>query len=250
MKDAAGGVLPPGGTPVSMAGGGAGSGWLSAVEVARPVEETGKILLVDKERNDPKTLTLSIALLVRASFDPLFSFLALRINTFFANAILDATQAGARVIALLACLLTIGTSIFDLTTLGTNLGLGGVDHTRSERVHVHGQTVVRSRMDSQLRLNGLGGGLGGLIDSVIVRMSTDRSHVWEGKRGRVSERMSGGCGGRKEKMNGQRAAEAAKARGNNWRLNSEMQKEGGQAPVNGMWENGNEREQKMRTGRH
>lgn len=57
MKDAAGGVLPPGGTPVSdipMVGGGAGSGWLSAVEVARPVKETGKILLVDKGRNDPK----------------------------------------------------------------------------------------------------------------------------------------------------------------------------------------------------
>lgn len=80
-----------------------------------------------------------------------------------------------------------------------------------------------------------------MIDSVIVRVSTDRSHVWEGKGGRVSERMSGGCGGREEKMNGQRAAEvrpAAKARGNNWRLNSETQKAGGQAPVNGMWENG------------
>jgi hypothetical protein len=35
-----------------------------------------------------------------------------------------------------------------------------------------------------------------LIDSVIVRVCTDRSHVWEGKGRRVSERMSGGCGGR------------------------------------------------------
>jgi hypothetical protein len=156
-------------------------------------------------------LTLSIALLVRASLDPLFSFLALGINALFANAILDAAQAGARVITFLACLLTIGTGIFDLTTLGTNLGLGGADHTRSERVHVHGQTSIRSRMDSQLRLNRVGGGLGGLIDSVIVRVSADRSHAWEGKGERMSERMSGGCGGREEEMNGQRAAEVRPA---------------------------------------
>ena len=91
-------------------------------------------------------------------------------------------------------------------------------------------------MDSQLRLDRVRGGLGGLIDSVIIRVGTDRRHVWEGKGRGVSERMSGGCGGRKEKMNGQRATEvrpAAKARGNNWRLNSKTQTEGGQAPVKG-----------------
>lgn len=71
---------------------------------------------------------LSIALLVRAPLDPLLSFLALRINALFANAILDAAQARARVIALLARLLAIGAGIFDLTTLGTDLGLGGTDH--------------------------------------------------------------------------------------------------------------------------
>lgn len=42
MKDVAGGVLPAAGTPVSdipMAGGGVGSGWVSVIEAARPVEK-------------------------------------------------------------------------------------------------------------------------------------------------------------------------------------------------------------------
>ena len=191
MKDAAGGVLPAVGTPVidiPIVGGGAGSGRVSVVEAARPVEENeGKIILVDKERNTPKKLTLSIALLVRASLDSFFSLLALGINALLANAVLDAAQAGARIVTLLACFLAIGAGVFDLTTLGTNLRLRGADHTRSERVHVHGQTIVGSRMHSQLRLNRVGGRLGGLIDSVIVRVGTDRSHVWEGKGGRVSQ---------------------------------------------------------------
>ena len=147
----------------------------------------GKITLVDKERNTPKKLTLSIALLVRASLDSLFSLFALGINALLANAILDAAKAGTRIVTLLACLLTICAGVFDLTTLGTNLRLRGADHARSERVHVHGQTTVGSRMHSQLRLNRVGGGLGGLIDPVIIRVSTDRSHVWEGKEGRVSQ---------------------------------------------------------------
>lgn len=191
MKDAAGGVLPAVGTPVSdmpMAGGGAGSGRVSVVEAARPVEKNeGKITMVDKERNTQKRLTLSIALLVRASLDPLFSLLTLGINALLANAILDAAEAGARIITLLACLLTIGAGVFDLTTLGTNLRLRGADHTGSEGVHVHGEATVGSRMHSQLRLNRVGDGLGGLIDSVIVRVGTDRSHVWEGKGGGVSQ---------------------------------------------------------------
>jgi hypothetical protein len=170
MKDAAGGVLPAVGTPVSgipMVGGGAGSGWDSACEVARPVENKGKITRVDKKSSQEK-LTLSIALLVRAPLDPLFPFLALRINALFANAVLDATKAGARVVALLACFLTIGAGIFDLTTLGTNLGLGRVDHTGCEWVHVHGETRVRSGMDGHLRLDGVRDGFGGLIDPVII----------------------------------------------------------------------------------
>lgn len=58
MKDAAGGVLPAAGTPVTvipMTGGGAGSGKVSVVEAARPVEKNeGKITLVDKEKNTQK----------------------------------------------------------------------------------------------------------------------------------------------------------------------------------------------------
>lgn len=124
-----------------------------------------------------KKLTLSIALLVRASLDTLFPFLALGIDALFADAILDAAEAGACVVALLARLLTIGAGIFDLAALGTDLGLRGADYTRSERVHVHGKTGVRRGMDGQLRLDRVGGGLGGLIDSVVVGVGTDRSHV-------------------------------------------------------------------------
>ena len=134
-----------------------------------------------------KKLTLSIALLVRTSLDSFFSLLALGINALLTNAVLDTAEAGARIITLLACLLTIGAGVFDLTTLGTDLRLRGADHTRSEGVHVHGEATVGSRMHSQLRLNRVGDGLGGLIDSVIVRVGTDRSHVWEGKGGRVSQ---------------------------------------------------------------
>jgi len=100
-------------------------------------------------------LTLSIALLVRAPLDSLFPFLALGINALFADTILDAAQAGARVVTLLAGLLAIGAGVLDLPALGTNLGLGSADHTRSERVHVHGETRIRSRMDGQLRLDRL-----------------------------------------------------------------------------------------------
>jgi hypothetical protein len=41
-----------------------------------------------------------------------------------------------------------------------------------------------------------------LIDSVIVRVGADRSHAWKGKGEEMSERMSGGCGGREEEMKG------------------------------------------------
>ena len=147
------------------------------MEVARPVEDKGKITRVDKAINTQERLTLSIALLVRASLDTLFSFLALGIDALFPDAVLDAAEAGARVIALFACLLTISASILYLTTLGANLRLGSADHALSERVHVHGQTIVRHGMHSQLRLNRVG--LGRLmIDAVIVGVSVDGSHVW------------------------------------------------------------------------
>lgn len=120
--------------------------------------------------------TLSIALLVRASLDTLFSFLALGINALLADTVLDATEAGARVVALLTRLLAVRTGVLDLATLGTDLRLGGADHTRGERVHVHWQTSIRHRMDGQLRLDRVGSGFGGLINSVIVGVSTDGSH--------------------------------------------------------------------------
>lgn len=120
--------------------------------------------------------TLSIALLVRASLNTLFSFLALGIDALFADTVLDAAEAGARVVALLTRLLTVRAGVLDLTTLGTNLRLGGADHTWGKWVHVHWQTSVRHGMDGQLRLDRVGSGFGGLIDSVIVGVSTDGSH--------------------------------------------------------------------------
>jgi hypothetical protein len=161
-----------------MDGGGAGSGWASAVEAARPVEGgKGKDTRVDKEISTQEKLTFSIALLVRASLDAFFSFLALGIDALFTDTVLDATEAGARIITLFTCLLTVSASILDLTTLRANLRLRSANHALSERVHMHGQAGVRHGMDSQLRLNRVGGGLGRLIDSVIVGVGVDGSHL-------------------------------------------------------------------------
>jgi len=121
--------------------------------------------------------TFSIALLVRAPLNPLFPFFALRVDALFANTILDTTQARACVITLLAGFLTIGTGVLDLTTLGAHLGLGGGDETRREWVHVRGKAGVRRRVDSQLRLDRVGGGLGRLIDPVVVGVGADGSHL-------------------------------------------------------------------------
>lgn len=116
--------------------------------------------------------------------------------------------------------MTVGAGVLDLATLGTDLRLGGADNTRGERVHVHWQAGIRHRMDGQLRLDRVGSGIGGLINSVIVGVGTDGSHSWKRKKkegGTVSgrERTDGGCGGREERMKGQRAIDvrAAKARG-------------------------------------
>jgi hypothetical protein len=200
-----------------------------------------------KRKIRKKMLTLSIALLVRASLDSFFSLLALGINALLANAILDAAKAGARIIALLACLLTISTGVFDLTTLGTNLRLRGADHTRSERVHVHGKSTVGSRMHSQLWLNRVGDGLGGLIDSVIVRVSTDRSHVWGG-RGEVSQWTTEGVAEGKRRWMGsglEKFGPGGKARGNNWRL-KERRKESGQGRSKGTREKGGKEKEKWK----
>jgi hypothetical protein len=117
------------------------------------LKEKGKDIRVDKEKSAREKLTFSIALLVRAPLDALFSFLALGIDALFTDTILDATKAGARVITLFTCFLTISASILDLTTLRANLRLSSANHALSERVHMHGQAGVRHGMDSQLRLN-------------------------------------------------------------------------------------------------
>ncbi len=67
-----------------------------------------------------------------------------------------------------------------------------------------------------------------MTDSVIVRAGRDRSHVWEGKEGRVSQWTGGGGGGREKEMNGQRAGDVRGLRQGTWQQlasNSETQKE-------------------------
>lgn len=58
--------------------------------------------------------TFSIALLVRPPLNPFFPLLALRINTFFGDAVLYAAKAGSGIVAFLASLLTMGACILDL----------------------------------------------------------------------------------------------------------------------------------------
>ena len=104
-------------------------------------------------------------------------------------------------------------------------------------------------MHSQLRLNRVGDGLGGLIDSVIVRVGTDRSHVWEGKEGRGKPVDDGGSGGREEEMNGQRAGEVRAWRQSTWQQlasKSETQKECGQTPSKGTREKGGKEKEKRK----
>jgi hypothetical protein len=69
-----------------------------------------------KQRNQG---TSSIALLVGTALNPLLPRLALGIDAFFANAILDAAKAWAGVVALFAGLLAVGACILDLATLWT-----------------------------------------------------------------------------------------------------------------------------------
>lgn len=77
----------------------------------------------------------SIALLVGASFHALLPLLALGIDAFLGDSILDATETGPSVVALLACLLAISAGVLDLSSFGAG-GLGG-DKTGCKWVHVH-----------------------------------------------------------------------------------------------------------------
>ncbi len=134
-------------------------------------------------------LTLSIALLVRPSLDPLLALLALGIDAFLRNAVLDTAEAGAGVIALLARLLTVGAGVLDLTALGAS-GLGG-DHAGREGVHVHGgHAGVGDGMHGHLGLDGVCGRLGVMLR---VGLGIGVAHG-EGRVGRT--------GGRKEDKGG------------------------------------------------
>jgi hypothetical protein len=80
--------------------------------------------------------TLSIALLVRSPLDPLFPLLALRINTFLSNAVLDTAEAGSGVVAFLAGFLAVRTGVLNLSALGPERRLGR-GYSRREGIHVH-----------------------------------------------------------------------------------------------------------------
>ena len=69
-------------------------------------------------------LTLSIALLVRPSLDPLLALLALGIDALLCDAVLDAAETGAGVVALLAGLLAVGAGVLDLAALCLEMGDG------------------------------------------------------------------------------------------------------------------------------
>ena len=64
-----------------------------------------------------RKLTFSIALLVGPPFDPFLPLLPLRIDALFRDAIFDASQTRACVVALLAGLLAVGAGVLDLPAL-------------------------------------------------------------------------------------------------------------------------------------
>jgi len=84
---------------------------------------------------------------------------------------------------------------------------------------------------------------------VIVRVGTDRSHVWEGKEGRVSQWMSKRCGGREEEVNrmGSGLGKFGAWRQGTWQQlasNSKTQNESGQAPGKGTGTKGEKAKEK------
>jgi len=62
-------------------------------------------------------LTFAIALLVGSPFHAFFPLFALGVDTLFSDAVLDATEAGAGIVTLLASLLAVRASILDLPAL-------------------------------------------------------------------------------------------------------------------------------------
>lgn len=93
----------------------------------------------------------SIALLVGASFHALFPLLALRIDAFLGDSILDAAETGTGVVTLLAGFLAVCTSVLYLPALGA--GELRRNEAWVERIHVHWVCVATDGVDGHLRLD-------------------------------------------------------------------------------------------------
>lgn len=93
----------------------------------------------------------SIALLVGAPFHALFPLLALRIDAFLGDSILDTAETGTGVVTLLAGFLTVRTSVLDLPAFGT--GELRWNEAGVEWIHVHWARVVTDGVDGHLRLD-------------------------------------------------------------------------------------------------
>lgn len=104
----------------------------------------GRVDLVD-------VAAFSIALLVGAPFHALFPLLALGIDAFLGDSILDATEAGTGVVALLAGLLAVCTSVLHLPAFRAGRLRWG--EAGGERIYVHLARVSTDGVDGHLRLN-------------------------------------------------------------------------------------------------
>lgn len=93
----------------------------------------------------------SIALLVGAPFHALFPLLALGIDAFLGDSILDAAETGTGVVTLLAGFLTVRTGVLYLPAFGA--GELRRNEAGVERIHVHRARVATDGVDGHLRLD-------------------------------------------------------------------------------------------------
>lgn len=121
--------------------------------------------MVGKGRDRGRRRTFSIALLVRTPLDSLLPLLPLGIDALLCDAVLDASEAGSGVVALLAGLLAVGAGVLDLAAFGAHLGEAGGEEGGAEGVHVHGHGGIYGH-----------GGLGAvhvwieLVEGVVVAL--------------------------------------------------------------------------------
>lgn len=80
--------------------------------------------------------TSSIALLVGTALNPFFPFFPLGVDAFLADAVLDAPQAGTRVVTFLAGLLAVCTGVLDLAPLWADGGHQGCCGGGTKGIHV------------------------------------------------------------------------------------------------------------------